>query len=178
MARHENSFWQGVTHGVGALVSAPPDTSTHAPTPRSGFGRRMIRGALAGAAAAGALFAFRLLFRTERRDAEGTVADGGVGDVVDELLAGAGRGLIYAALLAPHLPGPPVLRGAIVGTADYLAVPLGGVFSRLQALSPIRRVPVVSILLETGDAEDEPYLTFLAHGMLLGILYGRDAEAS
>jgi len=132
---------------------------------------RMARGALAGAGAAAVLFAFRRL--TDSRES-------GVGDstreIVDELLAGAGRGVLYAALLDPYLPGPPAVRGALAGTADFLAAPLGGLFSRLQPLSPIRRVPVVSVLLETGDADPDPYTAFLLHGIVLGIFHGNPAD--
>ena len=88
------------------------------------------------------------------------------------LLEGAGRGVLYAALLNPFLPGPPLLRGALAGSVDYLASPMGGLFSSLQHLSPIRRIPILSVLLETGDAEADPYLTFLLHGTILGLLYG------
>lgn len=132
---------------------------------------RLLRGAIAGAGAAGAIFAFRLLSGGDgsgKRGGEGDL----VGDVADELLAGAGRGLIYATLLEPLLPGPAFLRGAAAGALDYAATPLGGIFSSLQSLSPIRRVPVISILLETGDAEDDSFLSFIAHGVLLGLLYG------
>ena len=133
---------------------------------------RILRGAAAGVAAAGAVYAVRALAR------RGDEGDDGAdrGELTDELLAGAGRGVLYAALLAPHLPGPPIVRGALAGTIDYFAAPLGGFFSALQPLSPIRRVPVISILLETGDAEEDPYLTFLLHGSLLGLLYGAPAR--
>jgi hypothetical protein len=166
-----------LTGGVTALVISTLRrlAKTRRPTPT-----RLLRGALAGAGAAGAVFAFRLLSgRAGRGGREGEAAEAGVGDVVDELLAGAGRGLIYATLLEPYLAGPPLLRGAAAGTIDYVATPLGGIFSSLQALSPVRRVPVISILLETGDAENEAFITFLAHGILLGLLYGEgEADAS
>jgi len=137
----------------------------------------LAKGAIAGAGVAGAALLVRVLVsRPVRGGMHETEARPVSGEVIDELLAGAGRGLIYAALLAPNLPGPPLLRGALAGTADYLAAPLGGLFSRLQAFSPIRRVPVISILLETGDAEDEPYLAFLIQGMLMGLIYGRESD--
>ncbi len=128
---------------------------------------RLLRGAVAGAGAAGIVMALRVVL--EDRD-RGT--DQPVRELVDELLAGAGRGVIYAALLEPYLPGPPILRGALAGTADYLASPWGGVFYPLQNLSPAGKLPVVSILLETGEAEDDPYLAFLVHGTALGLFYG------
>jgi hypothetical protein len=134
---------------------------------------RILRGAAAGAGAAGILYAARVFL--ERTEAN---TDDPVREVADELLAGAGRGILYATLLDPYLPGPPVVRGTMAGTVDYLAAPIGGLFSKLQPLSPVRRIPVLSILLETGDAEDEPFLHFLLHGAILGLLYGESSEES
>lgn len=127
----------------------------------------LARGALAGAGAAAAVLALKIL--SNRREAGRAET---LEEVGDELLAGAGRGVLYAALLNPYLPGPPILRGALAGSADYLATPIGGLFSSIQHLSPIRKLPIVSVLLETGDAEEDPYLTFLLHGTILGLLYG------
>jgi len=140
----------------------------------------LIRGAAAGAGAAGVVFALARLSRKRRGPAgrdEAAAADL-IDDLIDRLLAGAGRGLVYAALLDPLLPGPPIVRGALAGTADYLALPLGGLFTRLQAFSPIRRVPVISALLDAGEAEDDSYLTFLGYGLVLGLLYGDPPAAS
>lgn len=148
----------------------------HRPSPRT-----LARGAVAGAGAAGALLLYRLLIAQRKEAADkppGEAAHASLSELADELLAGAGRGLIYAVLLAPYLPGPPILRGAIVGSVDYLATPLGGLFSRLQEFSPIRRVPAISILLETGEAEDDPYLSFLIHGALMGLLYGNGSDGT
>jgi hypothetical protein len=122
---------------------------------------RLIRGAAAGAGAAGIVHLARHLLH-----------EGGEADLTDELLAGAGKGLAYAAVLEPFLPGPPALRGALVGTLEYLTVPWGGALSRLQNLSPARKLPIVGVLLEAGDAEDDPYLAFLLYGLALGLLYG------
>jgi hypothetical protein len=144
---------------------------------RRSSSRALAKGAIAGAGVAGAALLVRTFVSRPVRGGESeTAARPVTGEVIDELLAGAGRGLIYAALLAPHLPGSPLLRGALAGTADYLMAPLGGLFSRLQAFSPIRRVPVISILLETGDAEDDPYLVFLIQGMLMGLICGRESD--
>ncbi|MEX0856093.1 MAG: hypothetical protein WD056_00860 [Gemmatimonadota bacterium] len=134
------------------------------------FGR-LARGAAAGAAAAGIVYAAKVFFSSDEDRAEDSA-----GEVVDELLAGAGRGILYAALLQPYLPGPSILRGTLAGTADYLATPYGGLFSRLQEFSPVRRVPVLSILLETGDSEEGSFLTFVLHGALLGVLYGEFSD--
>ena len=148
--------------------------------------RSLARGAVAGASAAGALLILRLLTapRTERPAPDGAEpstmermgAKRDPGDLADELLAGAGRGLIYAALLDPNLPGPPPLRGALVGTADYLATPLGGLFARMQEFSPVRRVPVISALLDVGSVRDDPFRFFLLDGVLLGLIYGNGPD--
>ncbi len=133
---------------------------------------RLLRGAAAGAGAAGLLLAVRILLAGRTEEYERPARE-----LTDELLAGAGRGVIYAALLDPYLPGPPLIRGALTGTADYLTAPWGGIFSPLQNLSPAGKLPVISILLETGDAEDDPYLAFLLHGAALGLLYGDGPRA-
>ncbi len=124
---------------------------------------RLLRGAVAGAGAAGVVHAYRYL-TGDREEL----------DLMDELLAGAGRGVIYAAVLNPLLPGHPVVRGAVAGTAEYLAGPWGGLYGLLQDLSPAHRIPVVRTLLETGDAEDDPYIAFLIYGVALAVLQGRD----
>jgi hypothetical protein len=137
---------------------------------------RLIRGAIAGAGAAGALLIYRILAGSaeEGKSRAGKGSDGEAREVIDELLAGAGRGIVYASLLAPLLPAPPPLRGAIAGTVEYLTVPFGGLYSRLQALAPFGRMPLISLLLEIGDAEDDPYVEFLIQGVVMGAIYGRD----
>ena len=136
--------------------------------------RSLAKGAVAGAGAAGALLILRLV-STRRRERASDDGDDS-GDLAGELLAGAGRGLIYAALLDPYLPGSAPLRGALVGTAHYLAVPLGGLFVRMQEFSPIRRVPLVSALLDVGTTPDAPFQDFLLEGVLLGLMYGNGSD--
>lgn len=136
---------------------------THRPS-----SRRLARGAVAGAGAAALIFAARELGGSRRADEREDDQD-----VLDELLGGAGRGLIYAALIDPHLPGGPLLKGVLAGTLDYTLAPAGGLFRSLEPLSPIHRVPVVSALLEVGYSEADPYLAHLCNGILLGLLCGR-----
>ena len=159
---------------AGALTALAVSLVRRAGARRAPVGRRSLaKGAVAGAGAAGALLLFRRLStrRTER------TSDGGDSDsLTGELLAGAGRGLIYAALLDPCLPGSPPLRGALVGTAHYLAAPLGGLFARMQEFSPVRRVPLVSALLEVGTAPDAPFEDYLLEGVLLGLIYGNGPD--
>ncbi|MSR22915.1 MAG: hypothetical protein EXR92_05130 [Gemmatimonadetes bacterium] len=133
---------------------------------------RMARGALAGAGAAVLVLGARALMASKDDENRSKLPD-----VLDELLSGAGRGLVYAAVIDPYLPGAPLLKGALAGTADYLAAPHGGLFHRLERLSPIHRVPAVSALLEIGSSEQDPYLAHLCRGALLGLLCGRGSKA-
>ena len=77
--------------------------------------------------------------------------------MVDDLLSGAGKGIIYTAALDPLLPGPPALRGALVGTAEYRSAPWGGLLRQMSNLSPVEWIPIVGALLDAGDAEDNPF---------------------
>lgn len=150
--------------------------------------RRLARGAIAGAAAAGLVLVGRAFLEARRLESRrGTELDEDYdGDGLDDrrpdddrpdlpttLLAGAGRGVLYAAFLDPLLPGPPILKGAIVGSAEHFATPLGGLYSALEPLSPLRRVPIVSSLLEVRSDTVDPYLVHLLNGVLLGLLCGR-----
>jgi len=126
---------------------------------------RLLRGAAAGAGAAGLLAAYRALTRQHQPAS---------GELVDEILAGAGKGVIYTAILDPLLPGPSLLRGATLGTAEYLAAPWGGLLRRMSHLSPVERIPVVGALLDAGEAEDDPFLAYLLFGVALGLLSGDD----
>ena len=159
---------------AGALTALAVSLVRRAGARRAPVGSRSLaKGAVAGAGAAGALLLLRLL-STRRME---RASDGGDSDsLTGELLAGAGRGLIYAALLDPCLPGSPPLRGALVGTAHYLAAPLGGLFARMQEFSPVRRVPLVSALLEVGTAPDAPFQDYLLEGVLLGLIYGNGPD--
>jgi hypothetical protein len=201
MARRDESVWYalgralgGAETGLGTVASNPP-RRREGPSPEPRFPRpvtgtlagatgavllnglerwlgrrrpplrRLLRGAIAGAGAAGILVALRAFLRREDEV-----------EFLDEMLSGAGKGIIYASLMEPLFPGPPILRGSLAGTLDYLVSPTGGVFYRLQALSPARKIPVISILLEAGGAEDDPYLVFLCYGAALGLLYGEPDE--
>lgn len=133
---------------------------------RPGIGR-LLRGALAGAGAA-AITAGVRTFWGDRSDSA---------EFADALLLGAGKGLVYTALLDPVLPGPPVLRGAIAGVADYMVVPWGGLMSRLGPLTPADKLPVVGALLEAGDRETDPLVSYVIYGLALGLLTGDGDES-
>lgn len=127
-------------------------------------GSRMVRGALAGAAAGGVLALTRWV-RGERPD---------LTSLLDTLLGGTARGVIYTAVVDPLLPGHPVVKGALVGSAEYLASPWGGVLKALADVSPVARLPLVHQLMEAGDAEDDPFVAYLLFGLALALLTGDD----
>jgi len=159
-----------LTDGIGpalvqALTAAGGSAVARAARSRRPSMGRILRGAAAGAGAAGLVYLLRRL-----------LADDPELEFTDEILAGAGRGVVYAAVLEPFLPGPAPVRGAALGLIEYLTAPWGGALARLQSLSPAAKLPIVGSLLEVGDAEDDPFVAYLAYGLALGILYG-DAEA-
>lgn len=94
----------------------------------------------------------------------------------DRLLAGAARGLLYAAILDQRLPGPALLRGAAYGAGEYLLSPWGGLREVLGRHSPWRRLPMVSTLLDEPEVGEEAFVDHLVFGVILGLLYGEDDE--
>lgn len=97
-------------------------------------------------------------------------------ELPDLLLGGAGRGLVYGALLHPLLPGPPFLRGMAFGTAEYVLGPVGGASGLLQPLTPWQKVPGMAHLFHPGDPSRTPFVDHLLYGVALGVLYGRGAR--
>ncbi|MEX2526637.1 MAG: hypothetical protein WEA09_03290 [Gemmatimonadota bacterium] len=97
-------------------------------------------------------------------------------ELPDLLLGGAGRGLVYGALLHPLLPGPPLLRGMAYGTVEYVLGPVGGASGLLQPLTPWRKVPGMSHLFHPGDPSRTPFVDHILYGVALGVLYGRGAR--
>lgn len=91
-------------------------------------------------------------------------------ELTDVLLSGAGRGLLYAALVEPRVPGPPALQGAVYGSLEYVLTPWGGLEELAGRAVPYRRIPVLSVLLR-GRGEEEALLEHLAFGVALAILY-------
>jgi hypothetical protein len=120
---------------------------------------RLLRGALAGAGAAMVSTGWRA-FRGEDLD------------LADALLLGAGRGVVYTAILDPVLPGPPALRGALAGAIEYMATPWGGAFGPLSSLTPAQKLPVVGALLEAGDESEDSFVSCVLYGLALGLLTG------
>ena len=93
-------------------------------------------------------------------------------ELTDILLSGAGRGLLYAALVEPRVPGPPALQGSVYGALEYALTPWGGLEELAGTAAPHRKVPILSVLLR-GRGEEEALLEHLAFGLALAILYQR-----
>jgi len=123
----------------------------------------------AGAAGAGAAFLSELLRPAlvgSERDA--TLEE----ELTDILLSGAGRGLVYAAVVEPRIPAPAALKGTAYAALEYALTPWGGLEELAGSLSPHRKIPVLSILLKSrGDQEQ--FLEHLAFGLALALLYDR-----
>lgn len=164
--RQNGSFALNTAISAALTTAASTALKRWARSHRPGPGR-LLRGAAAGAGAAGISLAGRALLN---RDAPRP-------DVVDTLLAGAGRGVVYAAVLDPILPGPPVVRGAMTGLAEYLLAPRGGLLSRLSGLTVVERLPVVGTLMDAGDDAEDPFLAVLLYGVALGLLTGEADDA-
>jgi hypothetical protein len=94
------------------------------------------------------------------------------GETGERLLASAGQGLLYGAVVEPRLPGPPLLKGALFASAEYAAHPAGGLSQLVGGYAPLRRLPVVGDLLHGLEAHDRTYLEHLTFGIALAVLYG------
>lgn len=98
-------------------------------------------------------------------------------DTVDRLLAGAGQGLVYGAVVEPRLFGPDMLKGTLYATAEYALHPLGGLHRLLGAHAPLRRIPGVGSLLDGLDPHDRVYLEHVTFGIALALLYGPESRS-
>jgi hypothetical protein len=97
-------------------------------------------------------------------------------DLPDELLSGTARGLLYASVLEPRLPGPAVARGAAYGSLEYLASPWGGLGALVGKRAPHRRLPLVSSLMDPGHDEDDTWLDHVVYAVALAALYAAVEE--
>lgn len=88
------------------------------------------------------------------------------------MLAGAGQGLLYGAVVEPRVPGPPLLKGAVFALAEYMAHPAGGLSHLLGRHTPQGKLPFVSDLLEDLTPEDREYVEELAFGLALALMCG------
>jgi hypothetical protein len=158
----EKALAAAVVAGGGALVTA----ALRAWPPRGTPGP--LRLARAGAAGAGAAVARMVIQRLLDLDGA-SEADA---DPLAPVLAGAARGLIYASVVEPRLPGPSILRGAVYGGLEFGASPWGGLEGLLDTLPPHRRVPFLASLLDARD-NDPTLAGHLLFGVILASLYGR-----
>ncbi|MCG6987490.1 MAG: hypothetical protein LJF06_04850 [Gemmatimonadetes bacterium] len=144
--------------------------------PRGGVGPvRLVKAGLAGAGAALLVDLVRPVLR-------------GKGDAlpldrstVDRLLSGAVQGILYAGVVEPRIPGPPLLKGTLYGSTEYVADPQGGLTRLLGTRSALRRTPLVSLLarlLGDLDAHDRVYLEHVTFGILLALLYGSSPRSN
>lgn len=131
---------------------------------RPGF-TGLLRAGAAGAAAALVVDLVRPLLSG---NAELPVLDRGT---VDRVLAGVGQGLVYGALVEPRVPGPAFVKGALYGSVEYAADPMGGLHTLLGQHTPQGRLPGVAEFLEGLDAHDRAYLEHVVFGIALAVLY-------
>lgn len=129
----------------------------------------------AGAAGAGAALLTDLVRVVLSGRVEGSTLDN---MTVERLLAGAGQGLVYGVVVEPRIPGPPLLKGALYGTAEYAVDPVGGMGRLLGPHAPIRRAPVVAQLLEGIDVGERGYVEHVTFGIALALLYGSRPSSS
>jgi hypothetical protein len=126
----------------------------------------------AGAAGAGAALLSSLLeplLRGERR--LGLGAQSG-----NALISGAARGLLYAAVLEPRIPGPPVAQGVVYGSVEFAVSPWGGLTTLLGDRAPHRRIPLINNLFDDYQTGDATYADHLIFGIALALFYGAGAD--
>jgi hypothetical protein len=125
---------------------------------------RLLKAGAAGAAASFLAELVRPVLTGEK--SPGTLEE----ELTDILLSGAGRGLLYAAIVEPRMPGPAILRGTTYGALEFALTPWGGLEELAGAAAPHRKVPVLSVLLQ-NRGEEEQFLEHLAFGIALALLY-------
>ena len=127
---------------------------------------RLLRAGAAGAAAA-------LLAEAARPFLTGQHPDTALEEkMTDLLLAGAGRGLLYAALVEPRIPVPPILQGIAYGGLEYALRPWGGLGELAGSGAPQGKIPALSVLLRDPGTE-EKLVEHVAFGVALALLYDR-----
>lgn len=142
--------------------------------PRSRPGPVLLARALAAGAAASLIQALVAVLLAE--DDDEVFLDGSA--FLDRLFSGGVRGLLYAAVAEPRLPGPPILRGVLYGSVEYLLAPMGGVSRVLGRESPWGRVPVLRSILDRAEIDEDHVVEHLVFGAALALMAGEtDAEA-
>ena len=126
---------------------------------------RLLRAAASGAAAALIVDLVRPLLQG---DPAMPVLDR---ETADRMIAGAGQGLVYGSVVEPRVPGPPLAKGVLFGSAEYMADPLGGVSGLLGRHAPQNRLPVVGDVLHRLEDHEQAWLEHVAFGIALAVIY-------
>ena len=133
-------------------------------------------GNLAKAGASGALSALITSFLNPKtRESADLALDR---ETRDRLLAGIRRGLLYSTILEPKVPGPIVLKGALYGTIEYAAKPVGGLSQLISTHKSPYSFSALENLLEGLDSHDHSYMEHIVFGVLLALLYGSSASSN
>lgn len=150
-----------LTAGAGSIVARALSIW---PSRRAPGVFRLFRAGAAGAAAA-------FLAEMIRPVLTGKKADSALEEeLTDILFAGVGRGLLYAALVEPRIPGGPILQGAVYGGLEYALTPWGGLGELAGSKTPLGGIPAFSVLLRDRGT-DEELVERIAYGVALALLY-------
>jgi hypothetical protein len=126
----------------------------------------LVRGGAAGAAAA-------LLRELARPIITGVAREQPFGEAArGAALAGAARGFLYAGLIDPRVPGPPIVRGAAYGLVEHLVSPWGGLTTIAGPRAPHRTIPFLADLFEDFEPSDDTLVDHLVFGIALAAIYG------
>lgn len=150
-----------LTAGAGSIVARALSIW---PSRRAPGVFRLFRAGAAGAAAA-------FLAELVRPLLTGRKADSALEEeLTDILFAGVGRGLLYAALVEPRVPGGPIFQGAVYGGLEYALSPWGGLGELAGSKTPLGGIPALSVLLKDRGT-DEEMVERIAYGVALALLY-------
>lgn len=155
----------------GAVAAAAKVLDLWRPRHRVGL-MGLVKGGVAGAAAALAVELVRPLLEGR---AELPTLDQ---DTLERLVAGAGQGLVYGAVVEPRLPGPAVVKGTVYASAEFAVHPVGGLSGILGSKAPLRRIPVLGAVLDGLAPRDRSYVEHLAFGIALALIYGAGESRS
>ncbi len=131
-----------------------------------------VRAAAAGAGAAVVIELVRPLLAGEAEI--GSLDD----QTPDRVLAGAVQGLVYGTLLEPWIPGPPLLKGAVYGGAEYVAMDVGGISKLLGGHSAVGKLPGLGPMLTELDPQERAFVEHVLFGVALAVLYGSSRSSS
>jgi hypothetical protein len=144
-----------------------------------GWGKRrepglsgLLRAAAAGAAAALLVDLVRPIIHA---DADLPLLDH---DTAGRLLSGVAQGLVYGSIVEPRVPGPALVKGALFGSAEYAAEPIGGLSGLLGPHTPQGRLPVIGEVVANLDPLDRVYLEHLVFGIALALIYESKPSSS